>query len=46
MTIYDQQFINAYKNFVFDFDGVIKNSVSVKGEAFADIFQNQKLPKN
>ena len=45
MTIYDQQFINAYKNFVFDFDGVIKNSVSVKGEAFADIFSKSEATK-
>ena len=45
MSIYDQKFISAYKNFVFDFDGVIKNSVSVKGEAFADIFSKSEATK-
>ena len=32
--------INKYKALVFDFDGVIVNSVNIKGNAFCELYQN------
>ena len=45
MNIYHKTFTDKYINFIFDFDGVIKDSISAKGEAFAEIFSESPAIK-
>ena len=45
MNIYHKDFIDSYTNFIFDFDGVIKDSIAAKGEAFAEIFSDSPAIK-
>ena len=35
--------LSNYKNIIWDFDGFIKDSVDLKGEAFKKLFDDQKI---
>ena len=39
--VHFEKFLNDYNSFIWDFDGVIKESLDVKGNAYVDLFKDK-----